>query len=133
MTCLIDYNLIVHYECTLNWYTNMTAFNVQLHSYAYVICHLIGKLTLYVMLSTNDADITLDNLLMSTCICHALKYISNYNTLLSIPFPNQYQIYLFFSKIGVNSWGYWILAKKPRITGVRVLQRRVLQGSDCSY
>ena len=128
MTCLIDYNLIVHYECTLNWYTNMTAFNVQLHSYAYVICHLIGKQTLYVMLSTNDADITLDNLLMSTCIRHRPRP-KVYNTLLSI--PNQYQIYFFFSKIGVNSWGYWILAKKPRITGVRVLQRRVLQRSDC--
>ncbi len=31
-----------------------------------------------------------------------------------------------------NSWGYWILGEKPRITEVRVLQRRVLQRSDCT-
>ena len=30
-----------------------------------------------------------------------------------------------------SSWGYWISGKKPRIKEVRVLQGRVLEGSDC--
>ena len=35
------------------------------------------------------------------------------------------------TEIGGISWGYQLSEKKPRITEVRIVQRRVLSRSDC--